>query len=99
MFIDPSGVTLGQIASAIRDFSIVAVLLTAVWKARGVYESITSFFERVTAHIDTMEKFADTVVNNHLKHLEADIRKIARHQIRATDAEQDQYEFDDDVKD
>jgi hypothetical protein len=92
---DPASLTLGQVASAIRDFSIVAVLLTAVWKARGVYESITSFFERVTNHIDTMEKFADTVVNNHLRHLEADIRKIARNQVRATNAEQDEYEIED----
>jgi hypothetical protein len=93
---DPSGLTLGQISSTVRDFSIVGALIVVAWKARGVYESASDFFNRTVKHMDTMETFATTVVNNHLKHIESDLKKMAYRQVRATDDEQIQYDMDDD---
>lgn len=74
---DPSTLTLGQVSSAIRDLSIVAVLVTISWKARGIYETATQFFDRVTKHMDSMENFARTVVDNHLYHIEMDLKTLS----------------------
>lgn len=92
---DPSALTLGQVSSTVRDFSIVGTLVVVVWKTRGVYEAASNFFVRTMKHMDTMETFATTVVDNHLKHIESDLRKMVRRQVRATEAENLQYEIDD----
>jgi hypothetical protein len=73
-------VTIGEIASALRDFAIIGVIFTAfkyVWKIRGLYEDVQKFFIRVTTHMDTMEKFAQVAVRNHLNHMERDLASLA----------------------
>lgn len=75
--IDPTQLTLGQIASTIRDLSLVGTLLILVWKSRGVYESASNFFKRTSDHMDSMESFARTVVDNHLKHIEQDLKTLS----------------------
>ena len=77
---DPAQLTLGQISSALRDFTIVAVLISVSWKARGYYERVSKFFDRVTQHMTSMETFARTVTNNHLTHIEADLKKMSGRQ-------------------
>jgi hypothetical protein len=92
---DPNSLTLGQVSSALRDFTVVGALLTLVWKTRGIYESAKSFFERLTTHMDTMESGMDRLLSNHLFHIEKDLRLMAHRQVRATEAEQVEYEADD----
>lgn len=92
---DPSAVTLGQVSSTIRDLSIVAVLVSVTWKARGMFESVTDFFERTTKHMDTMEAGMNKLLTNHLAHIEADLSKMAHRQVRATDIEQSAYSAED----
>ena len=94
--IDLANVTLGQVSSALRDFTVVGVLLTAAWKSRGVYETAKNFFARLTTHMNVMEKGMNTLLTNHLFHIEADLRKITHNQVRATDIELEQYQIDDD---
>jgi hypothetical protein len=96
--LDPAGITLGQISSTARDLSIVGTLIVIAWKARGVYEAAANFFKRTSNHMDAMEIFAKTVVDNHLRHIERDIARIARQQVRATDSEQADYEVSDVLK-
>ncbi len=92
---DPGGMTLGQVSSTIRDFSIVGVLIVGVWKARGVYEDISDVFERFTTHMDTMEDGMAKLLTNHLAHIERDLSSMAQRQVRASDVEQAAYLIED----
>jgi hypothetical protein len=92
---DPSSITLGQVSSSVRDFAIVGTLLTASWKARGAYEAVTQFFTRTMKHMDAMEAGMNTLLTNHLAHMEQDLKTMAHHQVRASAREQDGYVVDD----
>ena len=90
---DPAQLTLGQVSSVLRDFTVVGVLLTVAWKSRGVYEKARGFFERLTNHMDSTEKdmqtllgSMDVLVSNHLTHIERDLKIMARRQVRAIEA-------------
>jgi hypothetical protein len=74
---DPSSLTLGQVSSTIRDFTIVGILLTLAWKARGWYEYGAQFFERLNTFMDTMERGMNLLLTNHLHHIEADLAKLS----------------------
>jgi hypothetical protein len=74
---DPSQVTLGQLSSAVRDWAIIGTLAVAVWKARGFYASGVDFFDRIDTHMTRMEMFANKALNNHLSHIEHDLRVLS----------------------
>jgi hypothetical protein len=95
---DPSVVTLGQVSSTVRDLSIVVAVISAVWKARGMYEVVTDFFERTTSHMDKMEAGMDKLLTNHLAHIEASVEKMAHRQVRASDVERSQYKKEDELE-
>jgi hypothetical protein len=80
---DPSALTLGQVSSALRDFTVVGVLLTTAWKSRGMYDAAKNFFQRLTTHMDKMESGMQTLLNNHLTHIENDLKVMARRQVKA----------------
>jgi hypothetical protein len=94
---DPAQLTLGQLSAAARDISIVGALVGASWKLRGVYETVTKFFERTIKHMDTVESGLETLLTNHLSHIESDLRKMAHNQVRANEAEQAGYAASEDV--
>jgi hypothetical protein len=79
---DPSGITLGQISSSVRDFAIVGTLVTLSWKARGVYEAITQFFTRTVKHMDLVENSLNVLLTNHLAHIENSLDKMSANQER-----------------
>ncbi|SRR5258708_31186730 len=79
---DPSSITLGQISSSVRDFAIVGTLIATSWKARGAYESVTQFFTRTMRHMDVMESGMQTLLTNHLAHIENSLDKMSNHQER-----------------
>ncbi len=83
---NPAGITLGDVSSTFRDFSVVGFLLICAWKSRGVYESVNKFFKRTSDHMDSMETFARTVVDNHLFHIEYDLKTLSgrKHDIAVT---------------
>lgn len=81
---DPSTVTLGQLSSAVRDWAIVGALLGFVWKARGWFAKVENllddgrtFITRVSDHMTQMETFADRALNNHLAHMQHDLRVLS----------------------
>lgn len=78
---DPSTVTLGQVSSFVRDFSIIGTLAVVVWKARGIYESVTKFFDRTSRHMDVMENGMNVLLTNHLPHLEAELKLLSNKSI------------------
>ena len=95
MYFDPAQLTLGQVSSTLRDFTVVGVLLTVAWKSRGWYDLATSFFQRLIHHMDLMEQGMSTLLTNHLTHIEKDLDKLTRRQVRATDVECEAYEESD----
>lgn len=74
---DPSQVTLGQLSSAVRDWAIIGTLAIFVWKARGFYARGEAFFNRIDTHMLRMETFADKAINNHLAHMQHDLRVLS----------------------
>jgi hypothetical protein len=98
---DPSGLTIGQVSSTVRDFSIVIAIftggLTIAWKGRGWFELAKGFFERCTRHMDTMERGMQTLLSNHLYHIETDLKSIASHQVRASERQVVQYAQADEI--
>ncbi len=86
---DPSSITLGQISSSVKDFTIIGTLITVSftfiklsWKARGVYESVTQFFTRTMNHMDVVEAGLNTLLTNHLPHIETAVEKMSANQER-----------------
>ena len=53
------------------------MLIVFVWKSKGAYDTLKSFAKRTSDHMDSMESFARTVVDNHLKHIEADLKTLS----------------------
>ena len=60
-----------------RDLSLIGFLLFVSWKSRGIYDEALCFFTEIRNFMADMRVFmvginknADVVVNNHLKHLE-----------------------------
>jgi hypothetical protein len=74
---DPASLTIGQLSSFLRDFTIVGVLLTSAWKTRGIYESAKQFFVRLTTHMDVMENGMTTLLTNHIRHIEQDLKILS----------------------
>jgi len=72
---NPASLTLGEIASAVRDVSIVVVIVKLAWASRGIYEIIKTFFNRCMTHMDYMEAGMKTLLENHLTHIEAYLAK------------------------
>jgi len=70
--------TLTAILGWAREISIIGVLLGAAWKARGVWDDAKQFLDRIEIHMTKMENFAEAVVNNHLVHMEEDMRLLAQ---------------------
>lgn len=96
MYFDPAQVTLGQVSSSLRDFTIVGFLVGGAWKARGIFEGGVKFIKRLTTHMDVMETGMSTLLTNHLFHIEKDLKRMAHRQVRATVEEQVDYENQDD---
>lgn len=68
--------TLAQLSGFLRDTAVIVFLCVLGWHARGGFQKISAFFDRVEKHMDTMESFAQVMLANHLSHIEADLKKI-----------------------
>lgn len=99
---DPSTLTLGQVSSAIRDFAVVGFLFTIAWKSRGVYGDIQAIVGEVQTIIKRLKRFMvrmernskeanmklDLLLGNHLKHIEADLAKVAGRTVEEKETKQ-----------
>src|SRR5579859_2496775 len=92
---DPSSITLGQLSSSARDLAIVGVLITSTWKARGVYGSVTEFFQRTMKHMDVMEAGMNTLLTNHLAHIEENLKQMSSNQARVLSGDEVIHVVDD----
>lgn len=69
--------TLTLVLGWLRELSIIGFILALAWHARGAYDDAKNFFERISTHMETMETFAKSVVENHLTHMEESLKKLA----------------------
>lgn len=69
--------TIGQVLSYARDFTIAGTLATVIWKFRGVWDACKNFVARIEKHMDVMEDGMHTMLDNHMTHIERDLRKLA----------------------
>jgi len=68
---------ISQVLSWVRELSIISFICVFGWKARGIYGDITDFTKEVRKHMRFMNKFARVVVENHLRHIEADMAALS----------------------
>lgn len=76
MFIDPS-ITIAALSALVKDWAIVGTLAYVVWRTRGIYDSVSAFITRVNKHMILMEGFASKTLNNHLAHIQHDLRTLS----------------------
>lgn len=81
---DPSTITLAQASGFVKDWAILGILISVVWRARGLYskaerlfDGSLAFINRVDLHMTRMELVADKITNNHLAHMEHDLRLMS----------------------
>lgn len=72
-----SQLTIGEVIQWFRDLAILGVIAKAVWHSRGVWEWGKTFLARVEQHMTLMEEGMQELRGNHLKHIEADLAKLA----------------------
>lgn len=76
MFIDPS-ITVAALSALLKDWAIVGTLAYIVWRLRGFFDTAVLFVARVNKHMNLMEGFASKTLNNHLAHIQHDLRTLS----------------------
>jgi hypothetical protein len=99
---DPSTVTVGEIFSTLRYVGVLVTILIAGWKAHAAIQPFTDFLvelkklmKRSEQHMDVMEESMSLLLDNHLTHIGNHVKAVAYNQVRATAAEQVEYEMAD----
>ena len=84
MYDPQTTVNLGQIISTLRDAGFLVGILVVGWNARGLFQPIKDFFQRASKHMDNVEAGMTSIqgdmkilLNNHLSHIESDMKHIA----------------------
>ena len=99
---DPNSVTMGELFTTLRYVGVLVTILVAGWKAHAVIQPFMDFLEEVKKlmkrsemHMDIMEESMRLLLTNHLTHIGNHVRAVAHNQVRATDAEQVEYQIAD----
>lgn len=69
--------TIGQLASTLRDLTVVVSVVTIGWKTRSWLQPVFDFFKRANAFMTLMEHNMNVLLNNHIKHIESDVRRMS----------------------
>lgn len=76
-----SQMPVGEVISSIRDITFVLGILYTGWKARAWVQPIITFFDNANAFMVDTRKDLQMLLNNHLTHIEADLRHMSgRHE-------------------
>ena len=101
---DSSTITFSEVVTIVRNVGILATILVAGWKARSLVQPVVDFLDdtkrlmkRGERHMDVMEESMSLLLDNHLTHIGNHVRAFAHNQIRASVAEQNEYETADAV--
>lgn len=76
--------TIGEVLQGFRDLAIIGVIVKMVWHSRGIYEwgkklveRADKFMTEVEAGMTELRAGVKELRENHLKHIEGDLAKIA----------------------
>jgi len=80
MLVEPSqqAVTITQVLGWARDLGFLGALIIIAWNARGKWDGAKSFIAETRAFMKTMTNHADTLVTNHLEHLQKSGERIEK---------------------
>jgi len=70
-------IPIGEAISSIRDIVVVIGVLTFGWKIRGWVQPGIDFFKMATLFMVDMRRDMHTLLNNHLLHIESDLRHMS----------------------
>ena len=48
----------------------LGTLMALIWKARGIWDDVSKFLDRISTHMTKMEDFAQQALGNHLAGIE-----------------------------
>lgn len=68
---------LSIIIDCVWKLAVIAGITTVAWRARGIWDDAKDFLTRVEEHMNSMEKFAQTVMSNHMYHMQEYLRQLA----------------------
>ena len=71
--------TIGELASSIRDATIIAATILVGWKARGWIQPCLDFFKKADTFMDSMTLGMNILLTNHLPHLQKDLKNVCKH--------------------
>lgn len=75
---NPDALTFKEVADVLYDLALPSLLITLVWKSRGIYDKAEAFLTRAVSHMDMMEKGMTLLLSNHVPHIEAYLRTLAQ---------------------
>lgn len=90
--LDFSSMTVGDFIAIVKDVTIGISVLTLGWKARALIQPVIDFFKtasstmrRANQHMFAMEAAMNTLLTNHVAHIEKDLaslvgRRIVNHE-------------------
>lgn len=85
----------GELVTTVRDVVFFISILVAGWKLRAVVQPAIDFLvtakdtmSRANEHMDVMEAGMQTLLSNHLTHIEADLGRLSGR--RSTDTHEPQ---------
>lgn len=70
-------IELGKLAAILRDAALVGGVCVFGWKARSWFQPVFDFFERANDHMTKVEDGMDVLINNHVRHMEHDLRTLS----------------------
>jgi hypothetical protein len=74
--INLSAISIGEALSSLRDLIFIIGLSFLGWRARSYMQPVFDFFKRANHHMDIVETGMNTLLTNHMHHLQADAKSI-----------------------
>jgi hypothetical protein len=68
--------TVGEAVSTLRDITIIVGLVLSGWKARDWFQPVFDFFKNANQFMVDMRRDMQTLLTNHLSHIESDLRHM-----------------------
>lgn len=93
--IDPNAtLTVGQAFSMLKDAAFFIGIPLVGWKARGLFQPLLDFFKdaklfmtEIREHMSTMDSNMEILLNNHLIHIESDLKQLSGRKGDVTDTD------------
>lgn len=91
-------VPFGEVISSVRDVVVVFTVLTLGWKLRSWVRPTIEFFDNANKFMADTRQDMQTLLNNHLTHIESDLKKMSGRRFEHIDPLIDSSEGDDAIR-